>query len=269
VDTAVNRGERRGPIVTGRHAIGESRLEQAKEPVFNIPGVIVVCAGVLAAIHLYRVYYLTPADGMQFLIAMAFIPARYAGFAGEIPGGEAAKYTSFITHMLIHADVVHLAINTAWLLAFGTVLSRRMGALRFLAFSVCGGIAGAALFLAFNPGLAAPVIGASGAVAAMMGGVMRFLFSALDQHRGYLLRENPAVIPRMDLKTTITDRRIVLSSIVFVVLNLAAIGGFGALGSVGAIAWEAHLGGYFFGLLAFAIFDTALRNPSPYGGEPE
>jgi membrane associated rhomboid family serine protease len=100
-----------------------------------------------------------------------------------------------------------------------------------------------------------------------MGGVMRFLFSAIDEGRGYLLRENPGAIARMDLLTTLTDRRIVLSSIAFVGINLLAIAGFGALGSVGSIAWEAHLGGYFFGLLAFALFDAAMQNSSPYSGE--
>ena len=79
---------------------------------------------------------------------------------------------------------IHLAINSAWFLAFGSVMSRRMGALRFLAFAMCGGIAGALAFLALHPGLLAPVIGASGAVAAMMGGVMRFLFNAIDRHKG-------------------------------------------------------------------------------------
>jgi membrane associated rhomboid family serine protease len=241
----------------------------AKEPIFNVPGVVLACIVGLAAIHAGREYLLTPEDNMQFLVAMAFIPSRYAGFANEIPGGEIAKVTSFVTHMLVHADVVHLTINSAWLLAFGSVLSRRMGALRFLSFSLCGGIAGALLFLVMNPGLAAPVIGASGAVAAMMGGVMRFLFSAIDEGRGYLLRDDPAAIPRMSLKAALTDRRIVLSSIVFVALNLGAIVGFGKLGAVGAIAWEAHLGGYFFGLLAFALFDVAAHKISPYRGEAE
>lgn len=241
----------------------------SKEPVFNVPGVVVGCIGLLAVIHAGRQYLLSPDDNIQLLLAMAFIPSRYAGFAADIPGGELAKVTSFVTHMLIHADAVHLAVNSAWFLAFGSVLSRRMGALRFLAFAICGGIAGALTFLMMNPGLAAPVVGASGAVAAMMGGVMRFLFVAIDEGRGYLLREDPAAIPRMDLWTAVTDRRIVLSSVFFVAVNLAAIIGFGKLGAVGAIAWEAHLGGYFFGLLAFALFDVAAHKISPYGGKSE
>ena len=144
-----------------------------------------------------------------------------------------------------------------------------MGAWRFLAFSVFGGVAGALAFLVANPGLAAPVIGASGAIAAMMGGVMRFLFPAIDQKRGYLLRDSPAAIPRMSLMQSLTDKRIVLASIVFVGLNLMAIIGFGGMGEMHAIAWEAHLGGYFFGLLAFAAFDVAAQKSSPSGLEHE
>jgi hypothetical protein len=92
----------------------------------------------------------------------------------------------------------------------------------------------------FNPGLAAPVIGASGAISAMMGGVMRFLFNAIDRREGYLLREQPRSIPRMSLAQSLKDRRIVLASLVFVGVNLLAIVGFGKFGESGAIAWEAH-----------------------------
>jgi membrane associated rhomboid family serine protease len=197
-----------------------------------------------------------------WILALAFIPARYAGMAGELPGGVPAAVTSFVTHMAVHAELIHLVFNSAWLLAFGSVLCARLGALRFLAFSIAGGIAGALLFLLFNRGLAAPVIGASGAIAAMMGGVMRFLFNAIDRREGYLLRNNPAAIPRVSLKGALQDRRIVLASAVFIALNLLAIVGFGKF-SVGAIAWEAHIGGYLFGLLAFSAFDSAMQNDAP------
>lgn len=241
---------------------------QSKEPVFNVPGTVLAVVAVLVALHAVRIN-LPEEDGTWFLIAMAFIPARYSGFAAEIPGGDIASVTSFVTHMFVHADWVHLAVNSAWFLAFGSVLSRRMGAIKFLAFALCGGIAGALTFLLVHPGLAAPVIGASGAVAALMGGVMRFIFTAIDHRQGYLLREDPAAIPRMSIGQAMTDKRIVLSSIVFVALNLMAIVGFGKLGEAGSIAWEAHLGGYFFGLFAFALFDIAPQKASPYGAEAE
>lgn len=233
-----------------------------REPIFNVPGGVLATLAVLFIVHAV-LSFLAPVEYEWWVLALAFIPARYAGFASQLPGGDAASVTSFVTHMTVHADLMHLGFNSAWLLAFGSVLCARLGSLRFLAFSIAGGIAGALLFLWFNPGLAAPVIGASGAVSAMMGGVMRFLFNAIDRREGYLLREEPRSISRMSLAQTFTDRRIVLASLVFVGVNLLAIVGFGKFGESGSIAWEAHIGGYIFGLVAFGLFDIATHNTAP------
>jgi membrane associated rhomboid family serine protease len=233
-----------------------------REPIFNVPVGVLATLVVLIGVHV-ALSLIAPEQYTWWVLALAFIPARYAGLAAGLPGGEPALVTSFVTHMAVHSDIVHLGFNALWLLAFGSVLCWRIGSLRFLVFSICGGIAGALLFLALNPGLAAPMIGASGAIAAMMGGVMRFLFSAIDLREGYLLRENPAAVPRMPLANALRDRRVVLASVVFIALNLLAIIGFGKFGASGTIAWEAHVGGYFFGLFAFGAFDSAMQNGSP------
>jgi membrane associated rhomboid family serine protease len=239
---------------------------QTREPIFNVPGTVLVLLAVLILIHACR-QFLPQDAGEWFVFAMAFIPARYAGMAAELPGGETAAVTSLVTHMLVHSDVTHLVFNSAWLLAFGSILNKRMGAARFLVFSLAGGIAGIVLFYALRPALATAVIGASGAIAAMMGGVLRFMFVALDRHQAYLLRDDPAAIPRMSLDVALRDRRINLTTIVFIIFNLV---GFVGLGSIGAdIAWEAHLGGYFFGLLCFGMFDGAPQKAKTYPPEVE
>jgi membrane associated rhomboid family serine protease len=227
-----------------------------REPIFNVPGAVLATLAVLIAVHV-ALSMLSPDQYTWWVLALAFIPARYSGLAGELPGGRTAEVTSFVTHMAVHADITHLAFNGLWLLAFGSVLAARMGGVRFLALSIAGGISGALLFLLFNPGLAAPVIGASGAVSAMMGAVMRFLFNAIDRGEGFLLRHRPSAIPAMTIAEALRDRRVVLASIAFLAINLLAIIGFGKLGEAGAIAWQAHIGGYLFGLLAFAAFDRS------------
>ncbi|MFN0218161.1 MAG: rhomboid family intramembrane serine protease [Hyphomicrobium sp.] len=239
-----------------------------REPIFNVPGsvlaVLAVCAGVLGLAAILPVE-----DADRFIISLAFIPARYSGGV-DIPGGDLASVTSFFTHIFTHAGLMHLVINGAWLLAFGSILSRRIGPWRFLAFFLAGGVAGALSFLALNWGAAVPVVGASGAIAALMGAVMRFLFVALDSRQGYLLRENPGAIPAMGLAETLTDRRIVISTALFIAINLLAMIGFGRMdSSAGGIAWEAHLGGYAFGLLAFGAFDVATHNASPSAADVE
>lgn len=231
-----------------------------REPIFNVPGTVLALLAIIVVIHIGR-QFLSEADDTWFVLAMAFIPTRYAGLADQLPGGEIAAYTSPITHMLLHADATHLAFNGAWLLAFGSILNKRMGGGRFLAFSVLGGIAGVFLFYVLRPALADPVIGASGAISAMMGGVMRFLFVAFDRHQSYLLREAPALIASMSLTECLRDRRIILTTIVFIAINLLTIVGMGGLSmEPGTIAWEAHIGGYVFGLLAFGLFDSAAQN---------
>jgi membrane associated rhomboid family serine protease len=228
----------------------------SREPIFNVPGPVLATLAVLIAVHV-ALSMLSPDQYTWWVLALAFIPARYSGLAGELPGGSTAEVTSFVTHMAVHADITHLAFNGLWLLAFGSVLAARLGALRFLALSIAGGISGALLFLLFNPGLAAPVIGASGAVSAMMGAVMRFLFNAIDRGEGFLLRHRPSAIPAMTIAEALRDRRIVFASIAFLAINLLAVIGFGKLGETGAIAWQAHIGGYLFGLLAFSVFDRS------------
>ena len=222
----------------------------------------------MIAVHAAR-QFLDDQDDLWWLVALAFIPARYAGLANELPGGSIASVTSWVTHVFVHADMVHLIINSAWLLAFGSVVCRRVGALRFFAFTIASGIAGALLFLAIRPGLVAPVVGASGAVAGLMGGVMRFLFSAIDLGEGRRLSDRPAEIPAMSLKQALADRRIQIATAAFVALNLLAMIGFGAFGTGASIAWEAHLGGYFFGLLCFGFFDIAPQQASPLPANSE
>ncbi len=233
-----------------------------REPIFNVPWPVLVTAAVLIGVHVV-LQTLPPADAEAWLIALAFIPARYVDVSYLIPGGEIASATAFVTHMLVHGDVTHLVINTAWFLAFGSVIARRIGALRFFAFVVAGGIAGALAFLTSHFGEPVPMVGASGAIAALMGGVMRFLFSAIDRGQGYLLREAPSRIALMSMREALTDRRIIAASVLFIAINLLAMVGFGLMGAAGAIAWEAHLGGYAFGLLAFGLFDPAPQQTSP------
>lgn len=227
-----------------------------REPVFNVPGVVSVLAVTMIAIHVLR-QWVSEATDSWIVGAAAFIPARYAGYASEIPGGEPAMAWSFLTHMFLHGDIVHLTFNVAWLLAFGGAIAKRIDGPRFLLFSALAGVSGALLFLVLNPGLAAPVVGASGAISGMMGGVMRYLFSAIDGGGIAQLRDHPKSVPLMTLKQTLTDRRVLLATAIWLIMNAAAVYGIGTGGASGPIAWEAHIGGFVFGLLCFGWFDFA------------
>jgi membrane associated rhomboid family serine protease len=231
------------------------------EPVFNGPRVVLFSIAVLVACHVGRAL-LDEATDDWLTGAMAFIPVRYSG--EPLPGGAAAKVTSFVTHMVLHGDATHLLVNCGWLLAFGTILARRLTAGRFLALSVLAGIAGAAVFLGFNWGVKAAMVGASGAISGMMGAAVRFMF----QDAGYrqVQRDNPWArgagapwAPCMTLAELLRDQRARLMVGSWVVVNLLFGLFLGEQLTGTGIAWEAHLGGFFAGLLLFPLFD---RPPS-------
>jgi membrane associated rhomboid family serine protease len=229
----------------------------ASEPMFNLPRVVVLLAGVMVAMQLMQM--LLPTEGLQFLLALAFIPARYSGAAAELPGGYLTAITSFVTYMLVHAGWVHLLVNLLWMAAFGSPVAQRLGDWRFLSFSALCGIAGALTHLAFHFGEMTPVVGASAAISGQMAAAMRFVFGARPRGEADL-----AQVPLQSLTKTLSDRRILTVLVFWVVLN--AVFGLGVVsvaGTEGDIAWEAHIGGFLFGLLCFGFFDTGSKQPVP------
>jgi membrane associated rhomboid family serine protease len=221
-----------------------------------VPGVVVALLGLFLAVHVLR--SLLPEEQSAYLTALlAFVPARLTGVADDLPGGAAAAYTQFITHLFVHGDLTHLLINSAWLLAFGSPVARRMDAVRFLAFFLLCGIAGALFYTAVTASALSMMVGASGAISGLMGGAFRFLFQALrDGDPGALAGENGAP-PAMSLIVAATDRRVLLAVAGWTVLNIVFAWGASGLVEGASIAWEAHLGGFFMGFLTFGLFDRA------------
>lgn len=231
------------------------------EPAFNVPNVVLFLLALLVLVHA-AFALLSNDEAFWLVLAGAFIPGRYGPGGADLPGGEFALFTSPFTHMLLHGDWMHLAFNGAWLLAFGGAIAERLGTLRFLVFFTLSGLAGAGVFYVANPGLMQPMIGASGAIFGLMGGVLRILFPAVDSGGFRRLREAPRSVPLMPLRAALTDSRILGVSAILVVLNVLTVIGFGVAQNSAGIAWEAHLGGYLFGLIAYGIFDISARPES-------
>lgn len=230
-----------------------------KQPIFNAPLIVILIFALVTTIHVGRQLLSVDAD-LWFLLSTAFIPARFEPGGTTLPGGEGALYWSWLTHMFIHGDVMHLAFNSAWLLVFGTPIAVRFGPTRFLLFFAATGLAGVTAFYALNVGLLAPVVGASGAISGLMGGVMRIMFSAIEQGGIRALRRDPASIRPMTLLEALRDRRVLAVTAATLLLNALAAFGFGIAQGEAGIAWEAHIGGYIAGLISFSLFDRPRPN---------
>jgi len=234
----------------------------SREPMFNAPAVVMWLLALLVLVHV-GLSLLPDAQWSTAIEALSLIPARYTGYADQIAGGRTAAVTSFVTHQLVHGDIAHLALNAAWLLAFGSAVARRLGTPRFLLFAVLSGIAGALTFIAFHVGESTIMIGASGALAGLMGGAFRFLFSAFDDAGPGAFYGNQRAIRRMSLGELFRDRRAQFAIGFWIAINLVTAAAPWLVTSAGGIAWEAHLGGFAFGLLAFGFFDRPEPSPDP------
>jgi membrane associated rhomboid family serine protease len=233
---------------------------KASEPIFNVPLAVVLTAGVLILIHLLRIYVLTEEADARFVLTFAFIPARYdIDFVeGSLPGGFGADLWTFFSYAFLHADYLHLGLNLAWLLPFGTALARRFGPWRYAVFMLVMSAAGALAHLISHIGAPEPMIGASAAISGAMAAAMRFVFEAggpVGALRDY--DEAAYRVPARSLAGTLRDPRFLLFLAVWFGLN--ALFGTGTVSFAGEagqqIAWQAHVGGFVAGLILFKAFD--------------
>ncbi len=209
-----------------------------RERFFNLPPIVTWAAiGLLA---LYFVFIILPPDVQRQMIwDFAFIPARFGALPPEyadVPHSSALwGVLTMVTHTGLHGGLMHVGFNVAWLMAFGTVVARVGGARGFVAIYVIGAVAGALLFWAMHPAELIPVVGASGAISALMGAAVRFLYG-------------PGI-------ARLTDPRVLTFTAIWLAVNLVfGLGGFQIGGQTGQIAWEAHMGGYFAGLFTISYF---------------
>jgi membrane associated rhomboid family serine protease len=171
---------------------------------------------------------------------------------GSTPGALPTWLTVF-TSMFMHGSILHIAGNMLFLWIFGNNVEDSMGPVKYFLFYIAGGIAALALQVAINPNSPAPTLGASGAIAAVLG--------------GYIL-----LYPRARVLT------LIFIILFFTVIELPAIlvlgfwfveqAVFGATGltrpnATGGVAYFAHIGGFLFGLATIKLLATRRRQVPP------
>ncbi len=239
-----------------------------RERVLNVPAVVLGLLAVLVLVHAFMVLALSSEQTTLALLTFAFIPARFDSGAlpegVEWPGGWPADLWTFVTYALIHGDISHLLFNGVWLLAFGTPVARRFGASRFLAFMAATAAAGAAVHLVTHFGELLPMVGASAAISGAMAAATRFAFQRGGPLGLWRDREDAYRVPAVPLAQCLRDPRVLAFVLVWFGANLLfGVFSLGLPGVQQAVAWQAHIGGFLAGLLAFSLFDPFGRAPPP------
>jgi membrane associated rhomboid family serine protease len=180
-----------------------------------------------------------------FIYQYAMIPARLTSAlegGGELvrlahdPAGAPALET-IVTSMFLHAGVLHLAGNMLYLFIFGAAVEEAMGHLRFLLFYLLCGIAAALAMAAFTPQSTVPVIGASGAIAGVLGAYFVL----------YPRARISTILPIFILMYVVEIPAIVYLLIWFVAQLYAGLSQNPEV--AGGVAWWAHVGGFMVGMV--------------------
>lgn len=209
-------------------------------PAFNIPSKVLLLSGFFTLCFLV----FDSLDSHQHTTAIN----RFA----LIPANVLHAPWSLVSYSFLHDGWEHLIFNLAWLVIFGSTIARHLGNVRFFLFFVFCTLSAGGVYVIFHIGSNFPAIGASGATFGMFGALMRFLFPL----RGGVLSARP-----QSLEKTLQNRQILTIIAVIIGIDLLFATVSGVLGS-GAIAWEAHIGGFIAGLTCFGWFAPPTRSIS-------
>jgi membrane associated rhomboid family serine protease len=211
---------------------------RSSEPHYTRATVTLSIIAVNVAVFLYQLSLgLNSYAGSRFIMHFGLVPDRFT-------------YSSVITSMFIHGGFLHIAGNMWFLWIFGRGVEDLVGHARYLLLYLACGIAGALLFILINSNSTIPTVGASGAIAGVMG--------------AYLIK-----FPRAHIVTLIFIVIFITTVDIpaaFLLLYWFAIQFFSGVGSVGFsasshgdVAWFAHVGGFVAGMLLVMLMPGVQR----------
>lgn len=213
----------------------EPRQGDGSGPILNVPGVVLWVVAVLAGMHLVLLW------GGEPWLVWAYDELALNPLALTATGGHG---WTLLSYMLLHGDWMHLLFNSLWLVIFGTPVARYLGSARFLAVCLVAGLAGGLASLTLYWGQPVVIIGASGAVSGLISSAIPIMYG----HRV------PGGMRPLSFRELRHAPQALLFMAVWLVITLVSGGtGWtgGSFGSDTVIAWEAHVGGFLGGLLAF------------------
>ena len=185
------------------------------------------------------------------LYEVAFVPRRF-----WVPGYLLPNIITIFVSMFLHGGFLHIASNMLYLWIFGDNVEDRLGRGRYLLFYLVCGFGATLTHAFFNPGSNVPAIGASGAIAGVLGAYLvlyptQRVTTLIPIFIFIMIREIPAIF---------------LLGFWFVLQLFAGVGSLGvAEGDVtGGVAYFAHIGGFVLGMILIVVMGGTRRPPQSY-----
>jgi membrane associated rhomboid family serine protease len=183
------------------------------------------------------------------LFQIAFIPARF-----WIPGAWVFDLFTVVASMFLHGSLMHIGSNMLYLFIFGDNIEDRLGHGRYLVFYLLCGFLATYAHAIFSPGSRIPAIGASGAIAGVLGAYLLLfphakVMTLLPVFVFLMVRELPAIL---------------ILGLWFVLQLFSGVGSLGVRDAqdMGGVAYFAHIGGFVAGMVLIGLFG-GFRRPRP------
>ncbi|MGR3311265.1 MAG: rhomboid family intramembrane serine protease, partial [Candidatus Brocadiales bacterium] len=207
-----------------------------KNPSGTFPFVTIAIIVVNSIVFIYELSLGYHLEG--FIYEYGIVPARVIHFFSVPSGNIKPVFLPFFTSMFLHAGFLHLIGNMWYLWIFGDNIEDRLGHLKFLGFYLASGVGASIIFLLFGSESLVPCIGASGAIAGVLG--------------AYMITFPKAKIMTLIVLFVFFWRSIELPAIVvlgfwFVIQFFNGIATPSVTG--GGTAWWAHIGGFILGIV--------------------
>jgi membrane associated rhomboid family serine protease len=187
-------------------------------------------------------FFVELSGGEAFIMQWAFVPSRFLA-------DPVADFPTLFTSMFMHAGWVHLGGNMLYLWIFGDNVEDRFGKVSFLIFYTLSGLAATAAQLMFSLDSNIPNLGASGAIAGVLGAYMLlFPQSRVSVLQGQRIIPVPALM---------------VIGLWFILQLFSGIGSISETSDTGGVAFMAHIGGFVAGFLLTFLFRGNSRTRLP------
>lgn len=212
-------------------------------PTSRIPYVTIIFIAANAAVFIYQL--ISPQGLQYFVFKMGAIPYEITHFKAlsfvmmesREPLARLSPPLTLLVSMFMHGSIFHLVFNMLYLWIFGNNVEDFLGPIRFILFYVLSGLGASLAHILFHPNSQVPMIGASGAIAGILGAYL-----ILYPHARVLT----LVFLFFFIRIIAVPAAFVLGIWILIqVLNVGAGGG---------VAWFAHIGGFLFGIGLIKIF---------------
>jgi len=178
-------------------------------------------------------FFVELSGGDDFIMKWAFVPSRFLANPG-------ADFLTLFTSMFMHGGWLHLGGNMLYLWIFGDNVEDRFGHIKFLIFYLLCGLAATAAQLVFSLDSNIPNLGASGAIAGVLG--------------AYILLFPKARVSVLQVQRVIPVPALMVIGLWFILQLFSGIGSIANTVDTGGVAFMAHIGGFVAGFLLTFLF---------------